>query len=122
MGSIVLTFMSGPRDGETVSLEASGEPVNVSIGRTPDNTLSLPDDPDASRRHARLVQREEEWWLEDVGSSNGTFMGEFSRAVRVATPTKITPGQIFRVGLTRLRLEANQLNLAEAYAWREAKD
>ena len=42
--------------------------------------------------------------LEDLGSSNETFIGEFQTARRVSEPTPLTDGQIFRVGLTRLRL------------------
>jgi hypothetical protein len=42
--------------------------------------------------------------LEDLGSSNGTFIGEFQAARRLSKPTEIKGSEIFRVGLTRLRL------------------
>ena len=42
--------------------------------------------------------------LEDLHSSNGTFIGEFQAARRLSGPTAIKDGDIFRVGLTRLRL------------------
>lgn len=42
--------------------------------------------------------------LEDLNSSNGTFIGEFQAARRLSGPVEIKGGQIFRVGLTRLRL------------------
>jgi len=42
--------------------------------------------------------------LEDLGSSNGTFIGEFQAAHRLSEPSAIKDGHIFRVGLTRLRL------------------
>ena len=42
--------------------------------------------------------------LEDLDSSNGTFIGEFQAARRVSAPTQIKDSDIFRVGLTRLRL------------------
>lgn len=57
-----------------------------------------------SRRHARLVWREDSWWLEDLESTNGTFVGEFAAAQRLAAPVRLEPGQVFRVGLARFRL------------------
>lgn len=42
--------------------------------------------------------------LEDLGSSNGSFIGEFQAARRLSGPSAIKDGEIFRVGLTRLRL------------------
>lgn len=44
----------------------------VSIGRTPDNTISFPDDPNVSRNHAEIEQRGDYYCLIDLGSSNGT--------------------------------------------------
>ncbi len=40
----------------------------------------------------------------NMGSSNGTYIGEFQTERKLATPTAIKDGEIFRVGLTRLRL------------------
>lgn len=42
--------------------------------------------------------------LQDLDSSNGTFIGEFQAARRLSGTSDITDGEIFRVGLTRLRL------------------
>ena len=42
--------------------------------------------------------------LEDLGSSNGTYMGEFQAARKLSQPAEIRDGHIFRVGLTRVRL------------------
>jgi pSer/pThr/pTyr-binding forkhead associated (FHA) protein len=100
--TVTLTFMSGSRDGEVVQLQSTG--AVVSIGRTAPCELVLPDDPDISRRHARLVWSGSAWTLEDAGSSNGTFLGEFQSERKLATPNAIKDGEIFRVGLTRLRL------------------
>ncbi|MBI4497654.1 MAG: FHA domain-containing protein [Chloroflexi bacterium] len=44
-----------------------------SIGRDPDNTVMIPD-PRVSARHARLVWRNGQWWVEDLGSTNGTLL------------------------------------------------
>lgn len=115
--TVSLTFMSGPRDGETVSLEGKGTPATIEIGRSVSaGGLALPWDPDTSRTHARLVLRENAWWLEDAGSRNGTFLGEFSAATKLTCPVRLAPGQVFRCGLTRLRIEPEIAATASAYA------
>src|SRR3990172_2488692 len=99
-----LTFMSGSRDGEVLQLETAGSPPSISIGRVGPCELVISDDPDLSRRHARIFWNGSSWMLEDLDSSNGTFMGEFQAASRLSGPTAIKDGHIFRMGLTRLRL------------------
>jgi len=101
---LTLTFMSGSRDGEVVQLTAAGSPSSVSLGRNAPCELVLSDDPDMSRRHARIVWNGSSWSLEDMGSSNGTFLGEFQSERKLSAPAAIKEGEIFRVGLTRLRL------------------
>ena len=96
--------MSGSRDGEEVQLETAGSPPSVSMGRDAPCELLISDDPDLSRRHARIFWSGSSWLLEDLGSSNGTFIGEFQAARKLSGPTAIKEGGIFRVGLTRLRL------------------
>ncbi len=102
--TLTLTFMSGSRDGEEVQLKTAGSPPSVSMGRDAPCELVISDDPDLSRRHARIFWSGSSWMLEDMGSSNGTFIGEFRNARRLLTPTAIKDGDILRVGLTRLRL------------------
>ena len=101
---LTLIFMSGSRDGEEVQLEAAGSPPSVSVGRDVPCELVITDDPDLSRRHARIVWNDSSWMLEDLNSSNGTFIGEFQAARRLSGSGSIKDGEIFRVGLTRLRL------------------
>ena len=102
--TLTLTFMSGSRDGEVIQLVTAGSPPSVSIGREAPCELAISDDPDLSRRHARIFWNGSAWMLEDLGSSNGTFIGEFQAARRLSEPAAIKEGHIFRVGLTRLRL------------------
>lgn len=102
--TLTLTFMSGSRDGEVVKLVPAGSPPSVSIGRVAPCELVIADDPDLSRHHARLFWSGTSWMLEDLGSSNGTFIGEFQAARKLSGPIAIKDGHIFRVGLTRLRL------------------
>ncbi|WP_237188762.1 FHA domain-containing protein FhaB/FipA [Rothia nasimurium] len=73
----------------------------VFIGRATDIEVSLQDDY-ASGRHARLFPQGSRWFLEDLGSTNGTFVDE-NRLTR-ATPVEV--GQPFRVGRTVLQLKA----------------
>jgi len=101
--ALTLTFMSGSRDGEVVQLTATGSPQSVSIGRNIPCELVISDDPDMSRRHARIIWGGSSWMLEDLNSSNGTFIGEFQATRRLSGSTAIIDGEIFRVGLTRLR-------------------
>lgn len=118
---LVLTFMSGPRDGEAVTLAAAGEPASVTFGRLATCGVSLPDDPDVSRQHARVAWREGAWWLEDAGSSNGTFLGEFASERRVTAATRLSAAQIFRVGRTRFRLDSPEQVQAAAAALARAQ-
>lgn len=106
--TLTLTFMSGSRDGEVVQLEAAGSPPSVSIGRVAPCELVISDDPDLSRRHARIFWNDTSWMLEDLNSSNGTFIGEFQATRRLSEPTAIKDGDIFRVGLMRLRLGSSR--------------
>ena len=102
--TLTLTFMSGSRDGEVLQLETAGTPPSVSIGRTAPCELVISDDPDLSRRHARIFWSDQSWMLQDLDSSNGTFIGEFQVARRLSGTSAIEDGDIFRVGLTRVRL------------------
>ena len=115
--TLMLTFMSGSRDGEVIRLESAGSPPSVSIGRDAPCEVVISDDPDLSRRHARIFWNGSAWMLEDLNSSNGTFIGEFQDARRLSGSSEIKDGQIFRVGLTRLRLgSATEESVATAAA------
>ena len=109
--TVTLTFMSGSRDGEVLRLETAGSPPSVSIGREAPCELVITDDPDLSRRHARIFWSGSAWMLEDLKSSNGTFIGEFQAARRLSEPAALKDGYIFRVGLTRLRLGGSKDDL-----------
>ena len=73
----------------------------VTIGRAPENELALADDEFASVHHARIEPRRDGVWLEDLDSTNGTFVN----GVKVTRPQKLTPGDVIRVGETDLRFE-----------------
>ena len=71
----------------------------ITIGRAEDSTLVITDDY-ASARHARLVPRSGQWLLEDLGSTNGTFLDR----TKVAGPTPVPLGVPIRIGRTALEL------------------
>jgi pSer/pThr/pTyr-binding forkhead associated (FHA) protein len=68
--------------------------AEATIGREGCDIL-LPD-PEASRRHAALTQREEDPVIEDLGSTNGTFVN----GVRIEEPTALREGDAVRLGNT----------------------
>ena len=71
----------------------------VTLGRADDSTLVLTDDY-ASSRHARLVPGDGAWLVEDLGSTNGTYLG----GAKVARPTPVPVGSPIRIGKTVLEL------------------
>jgi pSer/pThr/pTyr-binding forkhead associated (FHA) protein len=71
----------------------------VTIGRGNDSTLVITDDY-ASTRHARLFPRDGQWLVEDLGSTNGTYLDR----VRVSGPTPVPTGVPIRIGKTVLEL------------------
>ncbi|HET7843451.1 MAG TPA: SpoIIE family protein phosphatase, partial [Xanthomonadales bacterium] len=87
-----LTVESGPIAGRRFTFE--GEVV---LGRGELADVRL-DDTTVSRRHAIVRPDGDDWVVEDLGSANGTFVGE----QRVEAPTRLVPGDPFRVGQLRL--------------------
>jgi pSer/pThr/pTyr-binding forkhead associated (FHA) protein len=90
-----LAVTEGPLAGSTLPLQASG----VLLGRNPECTLVLDDD-FASGRHARIFQRPEGWYVEDLGSTNGTYLG----STRLTDPVLVEVGATLRIGKTVLEL------------------
>ncbi|MGH3357146.1 MAG: FHA domain-containing protein FhaB/FipA [Nocardioidaceae bacterium] len=90
-----LVITEGSNAGQ--SLPLSGEPIT--LGRGGDSTVLLDDDY-VSTRHARFVTNGEEWFIEDMGSTNGTYIG----STRVTRATAITPGTAVRLGKTVVEL------------------
>jgi len=65
----------------------------ITLGRDPACELTLPDET-ISVRHARLRYHHGQWWLEDLGSTNGTRLNRS----RVVTPTVVTSGDRIECG------------------------
>jgi len=72
----------------------------IAIGRGGQNEVPLDGDEFASAEHARFEARRDGLWVEDVGSTNGTFVN----GARVTTPRRLSRGDIVRVGQTDLKV------------------
>ena len=91
----ILVVTAGSLSGTRLRLG----PGPILIGRAEDSTLVLDDDY-ASTRHARLTQQGQEYFLEDLGSTNGTYLDR----ARVTTPTPVPIGVPIRIGRTVIEL------------------
>ena len=92
----VLSIVQGQQTGEAAELA----PGLVMIGRGADCQLILDDDY-VSTRHARVVAGETGLYIEDLGSTNGTYVN----GARITAPTAISMSDTLRIGKTILKLE-----------------
>ena len=72
---------------------------SMTIGRAPECELLI-DDTYASSQHARIFGKNGTWYVEDLGSTNGTFVND----QKLAAPAMVQPGDKIRVGTTVLEL------------------
>jgi hypothetical protein len=96
-GRLVVLSSSVLEEGAEYELDAA----QVTVGRGANNDLALTDDEFASARHARVEPRRDGVYVEDVGSTNGTFVN----GIRLARERKLAPGDVLRIGETELRFE-----------------
>jgi len=80
-----LVMRSGPIPGSSYILDKP----EVVLGRELNNDVPVPD-PEISRRHARFITRANDVYIEDLGSTNGTFLN----GVRVKAPTLLHSGDL----------------------------
>lgn len=97
VGRAFLVVQSGGqklRPGSRIAIEGA-----ASIGRDSDNQVVI-DDTTVSGRHAALVYRDGRWWIEDLGSTNGTWLGD----QRVDGPQPVANGDLIQIGRVGFRL------------------
>ena len=73
----------------------------LTIGRGNNNDLAIETDEYASGRHARFEPRRDGVWIEDIGSTNGTFVN----GIRLTGKRRLVQGDVVRIGETDLRFE-----------------
>jgi pSer/pThr/pTyr-binding forkhead associated (FHA) protein len=87
--------VDGANSGERADLAKAP----ILIGRGNDAAIRLDDDY-VSTRHARIASSGDQWFVEDLGSTNGTYIG----SARITQPTTLTMGTQVRIGKTILEL------------------
>ena len=95
-GSLVVAFSESksPPEGTRYSLL----PLTT-LGRSLGNTVII-DDEYSSNEHALITWLDKQWWLEDLGSSNGTLVNDLP----INKATVITNGDLITIGETQLRV------------------
>jgi pSer/pThr/pTyr-binding forkhead associated (FHA) protein len=90
-----LVVTDGPNSGQMVPVTGA----DILLGRGTDAAIRLDDDY-VSTRHARFSTNGEQWYVEDLGSTNGTYLG----SQRVTTPVPVDLGVPVRLGKTVVEL------------------
>jgi FHA domain len=98
LGRLVVVKSPILDEGEVVTLDS--HPLRV--GRGSDNDLSVEGDEYASAHHARFEPRRDGVYVEDAGSTNGTFVN----GIRLTRERRLATGDIVRIGETDLRFES----------------
>lgn len=77
--------------------------TEVLIGRSPTASYSVRNET-VSSNHARLVYRQNQWWVEDLRSTNGSFLNE----ERIYTPTVVMNGDDLRCGQVNIQVKIEE--------------
>ncbi len=93
-GRILIEIMNGPDDGKVIACNE----LPITMGRATENVVHLPYDHLISRNHAKISKTQDQFLLEDLQSTNGTYIGK--QRVRDSLP--LEPKKLFRVGATML--------------------
>jgi FHA domain len=96
-GRLVVVKSPDLQAGEDFELDSAG----LTIGRGGQNDIAIDTDEYASARHARFEPRQDGVWVQDLGSTNGTYLN----GAKLDQPRRLTEGDIVRVGETDLRFE-----------------
>ena len=96
-GRLVVLKSPAIPEGTTFELDASA----LTIGRGGQNDVPIEEDEFASARHARFEPRRDGVWVQDRGSTNGTYVN----GTQLDRPRRLTEGDVVRVGETDLRYE-----------------
>jgi len=96
-GRLVVIKSAELEEGTDFELDSA----QLTVGRGGQNDVALRSDDYASARHARFEPRQDGVWVQDLGSTNGTYLN----GARLDRPRRLTHGDVVRVGETDLRYE-----------------
>ena len=96
-GRLVVLKSPALEEGTTLDLDSAA----LTIGRGGQNDVPLEEDEFTSARHARFEPRRDGVWVQDRGSTNGTYVN----GSQIDRPRRLAPGDVVRVGETDLRYE-----------------
>ncbi len=96
-GRLIVVKSPALEEGDELTLDSSA----LLLGRGSTNDVNLARDEYASTKHARVEPRRDGVWVEDVGSTNGTYLN----GIRLTRAKRLTTGDVVRVGETELRYE-----------------
>jgi hypothetical protein len=96
-GRLVVLTSPALEEGDELTLNSAP----LLVGRGSRNDVDLAADEYASSQHARIEPRLDGVWVEDVGSTNGTYLN----GVQLTRAKRLTPGDVVRIGETELRYE-----------------
>jgi pSer/pThr/pTyr-binding forkhead associated (FHA) protein len=96
-GRLIVLKSPAIPEGTTYELDASA----LTIGRGGQNDVPIEEDEFASARHARFEPRRDGVWVQDRGSTNGTYVN----GAQLDRPRRLAEGDVVRVGETDLRYE-----------------
>jgi pSer/pThr/pTyr-binding forkhead associated (FHA) protein len=99
MSDLILEIVEGSEAGRQIPLDSV-----VDVGREPSLPLHLDADTQVSRRHARISAQGGQVVVEDLGSTNGTYVNDQP----ISSPRALAPGDKVRIGLTVLELRTRQ--------------
>jgi pSer/pThr/pTyr-binding forkhead associated (FHA) protein len=97
-GQLVVVTSPALEEGDVLTLDSHA----LRVGRGADNELPIERDEYASAHHARFEARRDGVYVEDIGSTNGTFVN----GIRLTRERRLTPGDIVRIGETDLRFDS----------------
>jgi hypothetical protein len=96
-GRLVVVKSPALEEGDELELDSAP----LLLGRGSSNDVNLSRDGFASSKHARVEPRRDGVWVEDVGSTNGTYLN----GIRLTRAKKLAAGDVMRIGETELRYE-----------------
>jgi hypothetical protein len=96
-GRLVVVKSPALEEGDELELDSAP----LLLGRGSSNDVNLSRDEFASSKHARVEPRRDGVWVDDVGSTNGTYLN----GIRLTRAKKLAAGDVMRIGETELRYE-----------------